>query len=154
MDKDRHSLRRALFTGLVLHSWALHGAVAPDTRAERKVVEWQPWPAAKVQMHGAAANTGTNGWLEVKTRKEPGRVGLKVKMAPDCRNLAAFAEIAVPVCNRGTNNLRLILRVDDDSTESLPTVQTRKCIFQVLISPDPEPMWLVVPLGDKKPSLA
>jgi len=139
---------------LVLHSWALPGAIAPDARADRKVVEWQPWPAANVQVHGAAACPGTNGWLEVTTRKEAGRVGLKVKTAPECRNLAAFAEIAVPVCNRGTNNLRLILRVDDDSTESLPTVQVRKSIFQVLISPAPGPMWLVVPLGDQKFSSA
>ena len=99
---------------------------------------------------GSGGVPGKNGWLEVRTRKESGRVGLKAKTAPDCRNLAGFAEIAVPVCNRGTKNLRLILRVDDDSTESLPTVQTRKGIFQVLISPGPEPMWLVVPLGDKK----
>lgn len=151
MDRRRHFLPRVVLAELVLAAAGLQGGAAA-AQPERTVVEWKAWPAANAQLHGGSAAPGTNGWLEVKTRRETGRVGLKVRPAPDSRDLEAFAEIAVPVCNRGTNNLRLILRVDDSSTESLPTVQTRRGIFQVQVSPGPEPMWLVVPLGDGKPS--
>ena len=145
-------LQGVLSTGLILLSPGLRGAVAPDVKGERTVVEWQTVPAANIQTQGAAVTPGKDGWLEVRTRKEPGRVGLKVKISPDSRNLENYAEIAVPVRNLGISNLPLILRVDDDSTETLPTVQTRKGILQVLISPGPEPMWLVVSLGSKGPS--
>ncbi len=146
-----HFLLRALLAGLVWFSLGLlSGTAAVAAPAERAVAEWKEWPATNVQLQGASAAPGTNGWLEVKTRKESGRVGLKVKPAPEGRNLEAFSEIAVPVCNRGTHNLRLILRVDDEATESLPTVQTRKGIHQVQVSPSPEPVWLVVPLSDKR----
>jgi hypothetical protein len=40
--------------------------------------------------------------------------------------------------------------VDDASTKGLSSVQKQKNSFEALISPDPEPVWLVVPLGAKQ----
>ncbi|MEI7729496.1 MAG: beta-galactosidase [Verrucomicrobiota bacterium] len=138
-----------LAAALLVIPSAMIQAAAPEVMPERTVVSWSAWPATNLLTKGAEAMPDKDGWLVVQTRKESGRVGVSIPMPPDARDLEAFAEVAVPVRNLGSENLRLTLRVDDEATESLPTVQHRKGIFEALISPGPEPVWLVVPLGDK-----
>jgi len=146
------SFQKTFCAGLALLWVVARASAGGDADATRAIIDWRTFPKESIEARGAVAAADTNGWLELHTRKESGRVGLKVRPVENSRNLAAFSEIAVPVRNLGSNDLQIILRVDDPSTENLPTVQTRKCIFQTWISPGPDPVWLVVPLGDSKAS--
>lgn len=121
---------------------------APTTTNERPLVEWSKWPTTNLQSSGAVTTVAQDGWLRVKARTQAGRAGVTVKLPPSARNLESFAEVAVPVRNLGTNLLRLVLQVDDASAAVAADAKSPQGSAEVLLSPDPQPMWLVVPLGD------
>ncbi len=127
---------------------ASSAAAAP----QRILADWKQWPWPECRVSGASAEPDKDGWLVIRTRTGTGRAGISLDPGRGTWNLAAFAEIAVPVCNRSTGNVRVILRLDDDETRSLSPEKRRGTDFTAVISPGSEPVWLVVPLGDKRPS--
>jgi hypothetical protein len=121
---------------------------APTTTNERPLVAWRTWPTTNLQFSDAGTTIAHDGWLRVKARTQAGRAGVTVKLPPSARNLESFAEVAVPVRNLGTNLLRLVLQVGDASATVAADAKSLQGSAEVLLSPDPQPMWLVVPLGD------
>jgi hypothetical protein len=119
---------------------------------ERVLEDWKVWPSTQATATLATARRGDDGWLDVNVQKGNGRAGLAVQPASGTWDLASFAEIAVPVRNPGPQDLRIMLRVDDDKTGGLPAIQHRGGYCEAIVPPGPEPAWLVVPLGDGKPS--
>ncbi len=135
----------ACFLGLM--QWA----VAGDGPA-RTVADWRSIPAGRVEFTHATSNAMNSGWLTVQFNPGKGRAGLKFHLSRSESGLTDFAKLVVPVRNLGTNDLRIILRVDDASTESLATTEIRRATFQVCLSSGQEPALLEVWLGDKKAS--
>lgn len=120
--------------------------------AEQTLEDWQAFPSATAKTNLATARRGADGWLELQVQKGAGRAGIELEPAAGTWDLTAFAEIAVPVRNLTSRNLRVILRVDDDHSRNLQTVQHKGGYFEALLSPGHESAWLVVPLSDGKTS--
>jgi hypothetical protein len=125
-------------------------AAASSPTRERSVVNWRTLPKSSICSDGVTVSLAPDGWLHVKTTSKQGRPGITVTMPPDAQELGEFAEIAAPVRNLGSSHLRVILRVNDASNEAPPIAQKDTNCFETLISPDLEPVWLVVPLGDNR----
>jgi hypothetical protein len=143
--------RRELFAGSAAlgASTAAFSATAPG---ERVLADWKKWPLAGCRISLGAAEPGKDGWLVSRANKGSGRAGIALQPESGAWNLESFAEIAVPVRNLENRNVRVFLRVDDDETAGLPPDKRRGIDFEALISPGPEPVWLVVLLADTKPS--
>lgn len=133
-----------VLAGLVL----AEGAPAP----ERVLEDWKAWPSPRAKPNLATAEPAGDGWLDVRVQRGSGRAGVVLTPEQETWDLAELAEIAVPVRNRSNQALRIVLRVDDDKTIDLPAAQHRGGCFEALVSPEQEPAWLVVPLGDGEPS--
>jgi hypothetical protein len=136
---------------------ATAAALASPPRAlpasERTLADWKNWPSKECTVSGASAERGEDGWLALRTRPGKGRAGLTLQPAAGSWDLEQFAEVAVQVRNPGTENVRVILRLDDGTTAPPPAVARLKAFaFEAVISPTPEPFWLIVFLGDRKPS--
>jgi hypothetical protein len=134
-------------------------AVAPSLSAADRAMDtqlvladWKNWPLPECQVSSAAAEPDQDGCLEIRIRKGGGRSGIRLQPGKGSWNLESFAEIAVQVRNLGTGNVRVILRLDDGEIENLAPQQRQGADFEAVISPLPEPVWLVVRLGDKQPS--
>ena len=119
---------------------------------EQVLEGWTAWPSPAASSSRATALRDKDGWAEVRVQPGPGRAGLVLHASTGAWNLAACAEIAVPVRNLSDRPVRVVLRVDDDHTQALPTVQNRGGVMEALLPPDAAPVWLVVPLGDGQTS--
>ena len=115
---------------------------APEPRV---VADWTTPPTINL----ATCARGADGWLVVDAQAGTGRAGVVLRGPWD---LDAYAELAVPVRNLSDRPVTVILRVDDDRSEALPSTQHRGGLFEYLLSPGPEPAWLTVPLGDDRPN--
>jgi hypothetical protein len=132
---------------LALGQLALEGSERAKT-----VVDWRFVPPDSFELTHVNRSASGGGWLTLETVPGKGRAGVKVRLSDAANKLADYARIVVPVRNLGSNDLRIILRVDDSVTEVLPTTAIRKATFQTCVSPGSEPVALEVWLGAKKPS--
>lgn len=113
---------------------------SPSSNPTQILADWKAWPTPHCQISNAVGQPGQDGWLVVRPEPGPGRAGLVLQPEQGTWDLSTFAEIAVPVRNLTAQDVRAVLGVNDDPVEAV-------------IAPGPEPVWLVVPLGDKQPSL-
>jgi len=143
-------VNRALIVACFMLGTAVRCATGAGWDSVIPVIDWRAVPAAGMELKGAVATVLTNGWVEVLTRKESGRAGIKVHLPADARNLETRSELAVAVRNTGVKDLRIIFRVDDPSTEALSDDQARKWTFRGCIQAGEEAVWLVVPMGEPK----
>jgi hypothetical protein len=128
-----------------------HLAFGGSERA-KTIVDWRSVPPESFELTHAKRSASDSGWLALDTVPGKGRAGVKVRLSHASKGVAGYARIVVPVRNLGSNDLRIILRVDDSASESLPTTDVRKATFQACVSPGPEPVSLEVWLGDNQPS--
>lgn len=148
MSNKTVGISRRQFTA----SAAAVAAPASQGAGERVLAGWKTWPFPECTVSGAVARPGGDGWLVLQAQPGSGRAGLALRPAAGSWDLEAFREVAVPVRNLGTENVRVILRLDDDNSPGLPAGKLRGYLFEAVISPAPEPFWLVVSIGDRKPS--
>jgi hypothetical protein len=119
----------------------------------RVLEDWAEWPSTSGKISNAVARPTEGGWLELCPKGDSGSASLLLKSeGEEVWNLEAFAEIAMPVRNLGSNNIRVVMRVDDRLTKGIPAGQNYGGQFEAVISPGKSPVWLVVPLGDRRSS--
>ena len=141
---------------LLLVLLAAPAALAADD-SEKVLADWKTWPAPEAKVSGAAAARGPDGWLVLRVQPGPGRAGVVLAPEAGTWDLEALAEVAVPVRNLGPSNVRVILRVDDPATRKATAAvgaRANSNVMESVISPGPDPVWLVVALGDRKPAAA
>jgi hypothetical protein len=120
--------------------------------SEFVLADWKAWPSKECAVAGATAAPGADGWLALRTHPGKGRAGLTLKPAAGSWSLEAFAQVAAPVRNTSAENVRVILRLDDGSTPKPAAPRLSAYAFEAVVPPGPEPFWLVVSIGDRKPA--
>jgi hypothetical protein len=117
------------------------------TEPEHLLADWKAWPLANVRLNDAEAAMGDDGWLLVDAKPGKGRSGIVVGLDADQGNLESWLEVAVPVRNLSKEPIRVVLRVDDDRTQEIPSVEFQKGLHCLELAAGPETVWLKVLLG-------
>lgn len=147
----KHPYGTAGFVGGVLCAAAGLLAETTGRDAPHVLADWKVQPPAAYQVVGARAEVREDGFLELRPEASAGEVGVVVRRVPGW-NLDDFAEIAVPVRNLGSTDARVVLRVDGDERTTKSPSSSLGREFEIVVSPGEDPMWLVVALGDRRPS--
>lgn len=143
----------AVLASLALLATAAACAVAADTPTPaRTLADWKTWPVSTVTANDAKAEPGADGWLVVRAQKGGGRAGIIVRPDEKAWDLETFTEIAVPVRNLTDQPLRVVLRVDDDTTAEIPSVKHKGGIYTTTLPVSKDASWLFIPLGSQKTS--
>lgn len=123
-------------------------AAAPAASPMKEVVEWGAWPENQLKRQGAATKVNRSRWLELRAEKPGLAPEISLRPAEKIWDLAAYGEVAVPVINRGTRQVRVWLRVADTKsvTRSREDPRTGRS-HEAVVLPDGRPVWLFVLLG-------
>ena len=119
----------------------------------RVLADWRSWPVAGLESRQSNCERGPDGWLVIHARKGFGRSGIVLRPSSGTWDLEAFSEIAVSVRNMTSRPVHVVLRVDDDrSVAQGAKPGASPPVAEVTLPIGKDPVWLMVPLGSRRPS--
>lgn len=139
-----------LFVAFVLNALTLPAAhcAAEPTSAPLTLVDWGTWPAARMERRGATVELGDQQWLVLKAATGTTAPEIALRAEGGRWALGSYAEVAIPVRNRGPRAVRVWLRVADEKTLGRPRETPRSGrSYEAVVPPGGRPVWLSVLLG-------
>ncbi|MDF9833140.1 hypothetical protein M2103_001362 [Ereboglobus sp. PH5-5] len=128
---------------------------AQDESPSRTVAGWERWPAAGVKTLSSEAAPNESGWLELTAPRDAKRVGISVRPEAGAGSwdLEAFAEIAVPFRNLGTEPVDVELAVFDAASATGPVkIHHRHYRAPATLPVGGQVVWVTVPITGKNKS--